>query len=96
MTHVHEKELCKLIEVLPTSRFRLCQAVELNSCLGRYGFVKPAHAMFRYMTQTVLQHIIKHKSVLAASRIKKKRLELPYEFTTMGVDSMTKVQVIFY
>ena len=69
MTHVHEKELCKLIEVLPTSRFRLCQAVELNSCLGRNGFVKPAHAMFRYMTQTVLQHIIKHKSVLAISRI---------------------------
>ena len=65
MTHVHEKELCKLIEVLPTSRFRLCQAVELNSCLGRNGFVKPAHAMFRYMTQTVLQHIIKYKSVLA-------------------------------
>ena len=92
MTHVHEKELCKLIEVLPTSRFRLCQAVELNSCLGRNGFVKPAHAMFRYMTQTVLQHIIKHKSVLAISRI---FLELPYVFTTMGVDSMTKVQVIF-
>ena len=69
MTHVHEKELCKLIEVLPTSRFRLCQAVELNSCLGRNGFVKPAHAIFRYMTQTVLQHIIKHKSVLAISRI---------------------------
>ena len=45
MTHVHEKELCKLIEVLPTSRFRLCQAVELNSCLGRNGFVKPAHAI---------------------------------------------------
>ena len=65
MTHVHEKELCKLIEVLPTSRL----AVELNSCLGRNGFVKPAHAMFRYMTQTVLQHIIKHKSVLAISRI---------------------------
>ena len=43
MTHVHEKELCKFIEVLPTSRFRLCQAVELNSCLGRNGFVKPAH-----------------------------------------------------
>ena len=67
MTHVHEKELCKLIKVLPTSRFRLCQAVEL--CLGRNGFVKPAHAMFRYMTQTVLQHVIKHKSVLAISRI---------------------------
>ena len=102
MTHVHEKELCKLIEVLPTSRFRLCQAVELNSCLGRNGFVKPAHAMFRYMTQTVLQHIIKHKSVLAnfpvfkKKKKKKKRLELPYEFTTMGVDSMTKEQVIFY
>ena len=98
MTHVHEKELCKLIEVWPTSHFRLCQAVELNSCLGRNGFVKPAHAMFRYMTQTVLQHIIKHKSVLAISRIffKKKRLELPYEFTTLGVDSMTKVQVIFF
>ena len=31
MTHVHEKELCKLIEVLPTSRFRLCQAVELSA-----------------------------------------------------------------
>ena len=75
MTHVHEKELCKLIEVLPTSRFRLCQAVALNSCLGRRpnGFVKPAHAMFRYMTQTVLQHIIKHKSVLAISRIFKKK-----------------------
>ena len=43
--------------------------MELNSCLGRNGFVKPAHAMFRYMTQTVLQHIIKHKSVLAISRI---------------------------
>ena len=69
MTHVHEKELCKLIEVLPSSRFRLCQAVELNSCLGLKGFVKPAHAMFRYMTQTVLQHIIKHKSVLAISLI---------------------------
>ena len=97
MTHVHEKELCKLIEVLLTSRLRLCQAVELNSCLGRNGFVKPAHAMFRYMTQTILQHIIKHKSVLAISRIlKKKRLELPYEFTTMGVDSVTKVQVIFF
>ena len=25
--------------------------------------------MFRYMAQTVLQHIIKHKSVLAISRI---------------------------
>ena len=76
----------------------MCQAVELNSCLGRNGFVKPAHAMFRYMTQTVLQHIIKHKSFLAISRIKKKkkRLEMPYEFTTMGVDSMTKVQAIFY
>ena len=73
MTHVHEKELCKLIEVLPMSRFRLYQAVELNSCLGRNGFVKPAHAMFRYMTQTVLQHIIKHKSVLAISRILKKK-----------------------
>ena len=73
MTHVHEKELCKLIEVLPTSRFRLCQAVELHSCLGRNGFVKPAHAMFRYMTQTVLQHIIKHKSVLAISHILKKK-----------------------
>ena len=46
-----------------------CQAVELNSCLGRNGFVKPAHAMFRNMTQTVLQPIIKHKSVLAISRI---------------------------
>ena len=70
MTHVHEKELCKLIEVievLPTSRFRLCQAVEFMS--GSNGFVKPAHAMFRYMTQTVLQHMIKHKSVLAISRI---------------------------
>ena len=88
MTHVHEKEFCKLIEVLPTSRFRLCQAVELNLCMGRNGFVKPTHAMFRYMTQTVLQHIIKHKSVLAISRIFFffKRLELPYEFTTMGVD----------
>ena len=73
MTHVHEKELCKLIEVLLTSRLRLCQAVELNSCLGRNGFVKPAHAMFRYMTQTILQHIIKHKSVLAISRILKKK-----------------------
>ena len=29
--------------------------------------------MFRYMTQTVLQHIIKHKSVLAISRIFKKK-----------------------
>ena len=28
--------------------------MDLNSCLGRNGFVKPAHAMFRYMTQTVL------------------------------------------
>ena len=28
--------------------------------MGRNGFVKPAHAMFRNMTQTVLQHIIKH------------------------------------
>ena len=71
--------------------------INLNSCLGRNGFVKPAHAMCMYMTQTVLQHIIKHKSVLAISRIKKKkRLELPYEFTTLGVDSMTKVQVIFF
>ena len=81
MTHVLEKELCKLIEVLPTSRFRLCQAVELNSCLGRNGFVKPAHAMFRYMTQTVLQHIIKHKSVLAISRIFFKKNNI----TTVGI-----------
>ena len=49
--------------------------MELNSCLGRNGFVKPAHAMFRHMTQTVLQRIIIHKSVLAISRIffKKKK-----------------------
>ena len=92
MTHIHEKELCKLIEVLPTSRFRLCQAVELNSCLGRNGFVKPAHAMFRYMTQTVLPYLCS----CYFPYLKKKRLELPYEFTTMGVDSMTKVQVIFF
>ena len=69
-----------------------------NSCLGRNGFVKPAHAMFRYMIQTVLQHIIKHKYVLAIS-LKKNGWNchtLLLLFTTMGVDSMTKVQVIFF
>ena len=42
--------------------------------MGRNGFVKPAHAMFRYTTQTVLQHIIKHKSCSC------------YCHTAMGVD----------
>ena len=72
--------------------------MELNSCLGRNGFVKPAHAMFRYMTQTVLLTLLNINLFLlfpVLFKKKKKRLELPYEFTTMGVDSMTKVQVIF-
>ena len=70
--------------------------MELNSCLGRNGFVKPAHAMFRYMTQTVLLTLLNINLFLLFPVFKnKKRLELPYEFTTMGVDSMTKVQVIF-
>ena len=71
--------------------------MELNSCLGRNGFVKPAHAMFRYMTQTVLLTLLNINLFLLFPYYlkKKKRLELPYEFTTMGVDSMTKVQVIF-
>ena len=42
--------------------------------MGRNGFVKPAHAMFRNMTQTVLQHSIKHKSCSC------------YCHTAMGVD----------
>ena len=77
MTHVHEKEWCKLIEVLPTSHFRLC--------LGRNGFVDPTNAMFRYMTQTVLQHIIKHKSVLAISRIFKKKKKKLLEEEEEGI-----------
>ena len=73
--------------------------MELNSCLGCNGFAKPAHAMFRYMTQTVLLTLLNINLFLLFpvlfKKKKKKRLELPYEFTTMGVDSMTKVQVIF-
>ena len=42
--------------------------------MGRNGFVKPAHAMFRNMTQTVFQHSIKHKSCSC------------YCHTAMGVD----------
>ena len=50
------------------------------------------------MTQTVLLTLLNINLFLLFPVLlkKKKRLELPYEFTTMGVDSMTKVQVIFF
>ena len=49
------------------------------------------------MTQTILLTLLNINLFLLFPVLlkKKKRLELPYEFTTMGVDSMTKVQVIF-
>ena len=77
MTHVHEKELCIKIHssVLPTSRFaRLLRHKLRNKIHVWVVMVSSSLLRFRYITQTVLQHIININHVFAVLRL----LELSY------------------